>query len=98
MFNIQINNRIERKLKLTVALLTAAWMSTGICAQHASTASGNASQSGAKKSVHAKKQGKKTKVARSGKNNAGARDGDAEVLAQVLGSDSKNPLWSKSGQ
>lgn len=98
MFNTETNKAIKKQLKFAIALLTAAWMSAGICAQHTSTASGNASQSGAKKSVHAKKQGKKTKVARSGKNNAGARDGDAEVLAQVLGSDSKNPLWSKSGQ
>lgn len=73
-------------------------MSAGICAQHASTASGNASQSGAKKAVHAKKPSKKTKAARSGKNKAGTRDGDAEVLAQVLGSDNKNPLWGKPQQ
>lgn len=84
--------------KIAAALLTAVWMSAGICAQHASTASGNASQSGVKKTVHAKKHGKRAKVARSRKNNTVARDGDAEVLAQVLGSDSKNPLWGKSQQ
>ena len=89
---------MKTQYKLAVALLTTAWMSVGICAQHASTAASNASQSGAKKAVHAKKQGKKAKVARSGKNNAGARDGDAEVLAQVLGSDTKNPLWSGKPQ
>ena len=89
---------MKTQYKLAVALLTTAWMSVGICAQHASTASGNASQSGAKKAVHAKKPGKKSKVARSGKNSAGARDGDAEVLAQALGSDTKSPLWSGKPQ
>jgi len=86
--------------KLAVALLTTAWMSAGICAQHASTepAPGNAPQSGIKKAVHAKKHGKKAKVARSRRNTPVARDGDAEVLAQVLGSDSKNPLWGKPQQ
>ncbi|MGN6139660.1 MAG: hypothetical protein ACTHNV_12305 [Ralstonia sp.] len=86
--------------KLAVALVTAAWMSAGICAQHTSTvpASGNAPQSGIKKTVHAKKHGKRAKVARARKNTAVARDGDAEVLAQVLGSDNKNPLWGKPQQ
>ncbi|TXD56845.1 hypothetical protein FUT88_17870 [Ralstonia sp. TCR112] len=86
--------------KLAVALLTTAWMTAGVCAQHTSTepASANAPQSGIKKAVHAKKQGKRTKVARARKNTAVARDGDAEVLAQVLGSDSRNPLWGKPQQ
>jgi len=75
-------------------------MSAGICAQHTFTvpASGNASQSGIKKAVHAKKRGKRAKVARAPKNTPVTRDGDAEVLAQVLGSDSKNPLWGKPQQ
>jgi len=86
--------------KLAVALLTTAWMSAGICAQHTSTvpAAGNASQSGIKKAVLAKKHGKRAKVARARKNTPVARDGDAEVLAQVLGSDGKNPLWGKPQQ
>lgn len=81
--------------KLAVALLAAVWTSVGFCAQHPSTVS---SSSGAKKTVHAKKHGKRAKVARSRKNSAAPRDGDAEVLAQVLGSDSKNPLWAKPQQ
>ena len=89
---------MKTQYKLAVALLATAWMSAGICAQHTSTASSDASQSGAKKAGHAKKPGKKSKAARSGKNKAGARDGDAEALAQVLGSDSKNPLWAKPQQ
>lgn len=89
---------MKTQYKLTVALLAAAWMSAGVSAQHASTASGNAAQSGVKKAVHAKKHSKKAKVVRSRKNNAVAGDGDAEVLAQVLGSDSKNPLWAKPQQ
>jgi hypothetical protein len=86
--------------KLVIALLTTAWMSAGICAQHTSTApaSSIASQSAVKKTVHTKKHGKRAKMARSRKNNAVARDGDAEVLAQVLGSDNKNPLWGKPQQ
>ncbi len=86
--------------KLAVALLTTAWMSAGICAQHTSTepALGNAPQSGIKKAMHAKKHGKRAKNARPRKNTAVARDGDAEVLAQVLGSDNKNPLWGKPQQ
>ena len=48
--------------------------------------------------MHAKKHGKRAKVARARKNTAVARDGDAEVLAQVLGSDNKNPLWGKPQQ
>lgn len=87
--------------KIAVAILTAAWLNAGICAQHTSTmpATGNASQSGAARAVHAKKHSKKTKVARAYKNAAAsARDGDAEVLAQVLGSDNKNPLWGKPQQ
>ena len=81
-------------------ILTTAWMSAGICAQHTSTvpAPGNAPQSGIKKAVHAKKHGKRAKVTRARKNAPVARDGDAEVLAQVLGSDSKNPLWGKPQQ
>ncbi|CAJ0683460.1 MULTISPECIES: hypothetical protein [Ralstonia] len=86
--------------KLAAALLTTAWMSAGICAQHTSTvpAPGNAPQSGIKKTVHAKKHGKRAKVARARKSAPSARDGDAEVLAQVLGSDNKNPLWGKPQQ
>ncbi|KHK52918.1 signal peptide protein [Ralstonia sp. A12] len=85
--------------KLVAVLLTATWMNAGICAQHASTApaAGNTPQSAAKKAVHAKKHGKRARVARAGKNSA-ARDGDAEVLAQVLASDNKNPLWGKPQQ
>ncbi len=81
--------------KLAVALLTTAWMTAGICAQHTSTvpASGNAPQSGINKVVHAKKHGKRAR-----KGAPVASDGDAEVLAQVLGSDSKNPLWGKPQQ
>ncbi|KJJ99726.1 signal peptide protein [Burkholderiaceae bacterium 26] len=86
--------------KLAVALLTTAWMTAGICAQHTSTvpASGNAPHSAIKKAVHAKKHGKRAKVARARKTGPVARDGDAEVLAQVLGSDNKNPLWGKPQQ
>lgn len=86
--------------KLAVALLTTAWMTTGICAQHTSTVptSGNAPLSGIKKAVHAKKHGKRGKVTRARKSAPVARDGDAEVLAQVLGSDNKNPLWGKPQQ
>ena len=51
-----------------------------------------------KKTVHAKKHGKRAKVARARKSAPSARDGDAEVLAQVLGSDNKNPLWGKPQQ
>ena len=91
---------MQVQYKLAVALLATAWMSAGICAQHTSTvpASGNAPQSGIKKAVHAKKHGKRAKNARARKNTAVARDGDAEVLAQVLGADSKNPLWGKPQQ
>ncbi|ATG21825.1 hypothetical protein CO705_18030 [Ralstonia pickettii] len=83
--------------KLAVALLTTAWMTAGICAQHTSTepASGNAPQSGIKKAVHAKKHGKRAKITRARKTVPLAGDGDAEVLAQVLASDNKNPLWGK---
>ncbi|CAJ0799812.1 hypothetical protein LMG19083_03353 [Ralstonia psammae] len=91
---------MKLQYKLAIALLTSAWMTTGICAQHTSTepASGNAAQNGIKRAVHAKKHGKRAKVARARKNTQVTRDGDAEVLAQVLGSDSKNPLWGKPQQ
>lgn len=91
---------MKAQYKLAVALLTTAWMSAGTCAQHTSTepASGNVPQSGIKKAVHAKKHGKRAKNARARRNTAVARDGDAEVLAQVLGSDNKNPLWGKPQQ
>jgi hypothetical protein len=91
---------MQVQYKLAVALLATAWMSAGICAQHTSTvpASGNAPQSGIKKAVHAKKHGKRANNARARKNTALARDGDPEVLAQVLGADSKNPLWGKPQQ
>ena len=91
---------MQVQYKLAVALLATAWMTAGICAQHTSTvpASANAPQSGIKKAVHAKKHGKRAKNARARKNTAVARDGDAEVLAQVLGADSKNPLWGKPQQ
>lgn len=102
MFKIQINNIIEGKLKFTAALLTAAWMSTGICAQHASASQAPATtaQTSAKSKTQAKKRGKKrAKLVRSRKNNAApARDTDADVLAQVLASDNKSPLWGRSGQ
>ena len=83
--------------KFAFAVLTIAWMSTGICAQHTTTepASGNAPQSGIKKAVHAKKHGKRAKITRARKGAPVASDGDAEVLAQVLASDNKNPLWGK---
>lgn len=86
--------------KIVAALLAAVWMSTGICAKHTSTVatSGDTLQNGAPKTVHAKKHSKK-KIARARKNTAApTRDGDAEVLAQVLGSDNKNPLWGKPQQ
>lgn len=87
-------------VKIVATVLMAIWASAGICAQHTSTepAPGNIPQNGIKKAVHAKKHGKRAKVARARKNTAVARDGDAEVLAQVLGSDSKNPLWGKPQQ
>ncbi|MBU9581112.1 hypothetical protein KTE26_22005 [Ralstonia mannitolilytica] len=83
--------------KLAVALLATAWMTAGTCAQHTSTepASGDATQSGIKKAVHAKKHGKRAKITRARKGAPVASDGDAEVLAQVLASDNKNPLWGK---
>lgn len=86
--------------KLAVALLTTAWMTAGICAQHTSTvpASGDAPRSGIKRAVHVKKHAKRAKVARARKSAPAARDGDAEVLAQVLGSDNRNPLWGKPQQ
>ncbi|WP_233176931.1 hypothetical protein [Ralstonia sp. ASV6] len=90
------------KYKLAAALLTAIWMNAGICAQHVSTseAPANTIHASTKSKAQAKKHGKKaSKLARSRKNNAApARDADADVLAQVLASDSKNPLWSRSGQ
>lgn len=91
---------MQVQYKLAVALLTTAWMTAGICAQHTSTvpASGNAPQNGIKKAVHAKKHGKRAKITRARKGAPVASDGDAEVLAQVLGSDNKNPLWGKPQQ
>ena len=41
---------------------------------------------------------KKKEDARARKSAPAVRDGDAEVLAQVLSSDSKNPLWGKPQQ
>ncbi|MCT7329321.1 hypothetical protein [Ralstonia mojiangensis] len=95
-----LSQKLSMYKQIALTLVTTAWMNAGICAQHTSIvpASGNAPQSGIKKTVHAKKHGKRAKVARARKNTAVARDGDAEVLAQVLGSDNKNPLWGKPQQ
>ncbi|NMV41909.1 hypothetical protein [Ralstonia insidiosa] len=88
--------------KLAAAFITAVWMNAGFCAQLASTSqvSAGAVQTSAKSKAQAKKHGKKrAKLVRSRKNDAApARDSDADVLAQVLASDSKSPLWSKSSQ
>lgn len=88
--------------KLTAVLLTAVWMNAGICAQLTSTSQASASsvQASTKTKAQAKKHGKKrAKIARSRKNNVAlARDSDADVLAQVLASDNKSPLWGKPQQ
>ena len=71
--------------KIAAALLTAVWMNASIGAQLTTTS---------------KKHGKKrSKIVLSRKNNAApARDSDADVLAQVLASDNKSPLWAKPQQ
>jgi len=88
--------------RIAAALLTAVWMNAGIGAQLTTTsqASANPVQVSAKNKAQAKKHGKKrAKIVRSRKNNAApARDADADVLAQVLASDNKSPLWGRSGQ
>lgn len=89
---------MQMQYKLAAALLTAVWMNAGICAQHASTSQASATtvQTSAKSKTQVKTYGKKrAKLARSRKSNAAqARDADADVLAQVLASDNKSPLWS----
>ncbi|MGM3277987.1 hypothetical protein [Ralstonia sp. 24A2] len=88
--------------KIAAALLTAVWMNASIGAQMTTTsqASANTVQASTKTKAQAKKHGKKrSKVVRSRKNNAApARDADADVLAQVLASDNKSPLWAKPQQ
>ncbi|CAJ0820985.1 hypothetical protein LMG18101_04471 [Ralstonia flaminis] len=88
--------------KIAAALLTAVWMNASIGAQLTTTsqASANPVQVGTKTKAQAKKHGKKrSKIVRSHKNNAApTRDSDADVLAQVLASDNKSPLWAKPQQ
>ncbi|AMP39747.1 MULTISPECIES: hypothetical protein [Ralstonia solanacearum species complex] len=85
--------------KSILALFAAAWSCVAIGATHASTnsPSNGAGPVVAKKSV-AGKAGRKAKrkaFARARKGGTQADlDPDAEVLAQVLASDNKNPLWS----
>ncbi|KHK52912.1 hypothetical protein PI87_19255 [Ralstonia sp. A12] len=89
---------MKMQYKIAAAVLAAVWMNTGICAQLASTSQAPATtvQASAKNKAQAKKHGKKrAKLVRSRKNNAApARDADADVLAQVLSSDNRSPLWS----
>jgi len=90
------------RYKIAAALFVAVWMNAGICAQLTSTspASAGAVQASTKTKAQAKKHSKKrSKLVRSRKGNAApARDADADVLAQVLASDNKSPLWAKPQQ
>ncbi|ATJ88500.1 MULTISPECIES: hypothetical protein [Ralstonia solanacearum species complex] len=85
--------------KSIIALFAAVWSCAAISATHVST---NPSSSGtgpaaAKKNVSGKTghKAKRKATARTRKGTSQADlDPDAEVLAQMLASDSKNPLWS----
>ncbi|CBJ35045.1 hypothetical protein [Ralstonia solanacearum] len=81
--------------KSILALFAAAWSCAAIGATHASTnsPSNSAGPVVAKKSVAGKAKRKAFARARKGGTQADL-DPDAEVLAQVLASDNKNPLWS----
>ena len=93
---------MQMQFKIAAALVAAVWMNAGICAQLSSTSQSSAAtvQVSANSKTQAKKHGKKrAKLARSRKSNAApARDTDADVLAQVLASDNKSPLWAKPQQ
>ncbi len=85
--------------KSILAMFAAAWSCAAISATHASTnqPANTAGPVVAKKSVSGKAghKAKRKAIARARKGGAQADlDPDAEVLAQVLASDNKNPLWS----
>ncbi|CBJ40389.1 conserved exported protein of unknown function (plasmid) [Ralstonia solanacearum CMR15] len=85
--------------KSLITLFAAVWSCAAIGATHASTnpASGSTRPTAAKKGAVAKAghKGKRRAIARNRKGSTQADlDPDAEVLAQVLASDNKNPLWS----
>lgn len=95
-----INKEIKCK-KIIIAVFAAMWACAAMGTTHTSTNQGTHSGMvlAAKQSTKASREAKRKTMARTRKNTAAStRDGDAEVLAQVLGSDNKNPLWGKPRQ
>ncbi len=84
--------------KSIIALFAAVWSCAAIGATHVSTTpSSSGTGPAAKKNVSGKAghKAKRKATARTRKSASQANlDPDAEVLAQMLASDSKNPLWS----
>ncbi|MFP4592621.1 hypothetical protein [uncultured Ralstonia sp.] len=85
--------------KLAVTLLATVWATTGLCAERGlpSQTAANTTHLSAKNTHSGKAKGKRKSTARASRlsrEGMVARDPDADVLAQVLASDKRNPLWS----